>query len=68
MKVLHSQSCQLSRILCETHVFRHNLTLTHIITSISRAPSVRYIVYAIYIVWIMDGVINVHVQLQTETT
>ena len=26
------QSCQLSRILRETHAFRHNLTLTRIIT------------------------------------
>ena len=30
------QSCQLSRILRETHAFRHNLTLTRIITLISR--------------------------------
>ena len=35
--VLPKQSCQLTRILCETHAFRHNLTLTRIITSISRA-------------------------------
>ena len=42
------QSCQLSRILRETHAFRHNLTLTRIITSISRAEQAVYITHIIY--------------------
>ena len=61
---LHIQSCQLSRILRETHAFLRNLTLTRIITSISRAPSI----YTRAIV--RDGIRTRdnqrHVQLQTE--
>ena len=44
----YAQSCQLSRILRETHAFRHNLTLTRIITSISRAEQAVYITHIIY--------------------
>ena len=39
------QSCQLSRILRETHAFLHNLTLTHIITSISRTKHLHVPLY-----------------------
>ena len=61
-------SCQLSHLLCETHAFTCNLTLICIITSVSHAPSMQYISYAIYMRNGLDGVINIHVQLQTETT
>ena len=39
------QSCQLSRILRETHAFLHNLTITHIITSISRTKHLHVPLY-----------------------
>ena len=56
------QSCQLSCILRETHAFPHNLTLTHIITSISRAKHLHAPLYGTE-----SGRGNQHhVQLQTE--
>ena len=46
---MNLQSCQLSRILRETHAFTPNLTLTRIITSISRAVYYvcKHIIYSL---------------------
>jgi len=46
-----AQSCQLSHILCETNAFRHNLTLTRIITSISCAKHAVYYVFNLHTQW-----------------
>ena len=46
-----AQSCQLSRILRETQAFRLNLTLTCIITSISRAKHAVYYICNLHAPW-----------------
>ena len=53
------QSCQPSRILPETHAFRHNLTLTRIITSISCAKHAVYYMHHGLGRNYQDGVINI---------
>ena len=56
------QSCQLSHILCDTHAFVHNLTLTCIITLISRAKHLHTPWQGMESGWGNQR----HVQLQTE--